>query len=603
MKLKYILSCLAAVLLAAPAAFAQTTLAVWTFETAYTSISGTGGWITNIVPEIGSGTASGWHSGLFGTTTYSAPAGNGSAKSFSSNGWTNSPGDFYQFAVSTVSFQDISVSFNQVGSATGPRDFNLQYSTDGISFTTFTSYSLPSSPTSWSSGSSNALSVFSFDLSAITALNNATVVYFRLVDASNASINGGTVAPGGTDRVDNFAVVAAGGTGPTVIITQPQSKDVYFGDTVSFSVLASGEAPVYYQWFYSASGAAGTYSPLADGSSGYGFGTISGSATAGLALSYLNPAQAGYYEVGVSNALVSDYVYSSPAQLTVGIRTPIVTNIAYLRTLQTTNWFPSDTTNLYTVTGTVTTPINMTANTSREFFIQDASTAGIAVFIGGGSYLPDAGDSVQVTGPIGQFNGLLELNLSASNPAHSVNYINSGNPLPAPKFFDFATLTNISLVETNIEGSLAIVSNVFFQLPQVAGFVGNGSLNMTNVNGKVLQLFVNAQASDVIAQTVPTFAASVSGVFGQFTSASPATNAYQLNILQYAGLVSGTMASIPFVIQTAGTNAILTWSGTLFSLQSSTNVAGPYVDISPSTSPYTNYNSNTNSAMFFRLVH
>ncbi len=50
----------------------------------------------------------------------------------------------------------------------------------------------------------------------------------------------------------------------------------------------------------------------------------------------------------------------------------------------------------------------MTAASSREFFIQDASGEGISVFVGGGTFLPAQGDSVQVTGPIGQFNGLLE---------------------------------------------------------------------------------------------------------------------------------------------------------------------------------------------------
>jgi hypothetical protein len=597
MKLKYILSCLAAIFLTS-AASAQTTLARWTFESSQPASTGTAGHsllITNIASEIGSGTASGFHSG-FGTPAYSSPAGNGSAHSFSANGWTNNPGDFFQFAVSTIAFQGISITFDAMGSSTGPKNFNLLYSTDGVNFTQFTTYTVAVASPAWSSSSTNTASSFSFDLSSVTALNNASVVYFRLVDANNVSIGGATVGTAGTSRIDNFTVVAAGGAGPALILTQPKPTSVFFGDTANLSVLASGQAPVSYQWYYP-----NLNTPLADGPSGFGSGTISGSTNAILTLTSIDPAQAGPYQVIVSNALGT--ATSIVAQVTVNIRTPIVTNIAYLRTLQTTNWTPSDTTNLYTVTGTVTTLFNMTA-TSSEFFIQDASGDGIAVFIGGGSFVPNRGDSVQVTGPMGQFDGLLELNLSVSNPTHSVTDISSGHPVPAPKFFDFASLTNIAFVETNIEGSLVIVSNVFLQQPDVAGFIGNASIDMTNLNGKLLNLFVNANASDVIAQTVPPFASSITGIFSQFTTSTPATGSYELDILQYSDLVAGSPPSnvvpIPLKIQPSGATVMLTWTDNSFALQSSTNVSGPYTTIGNS-SPYTD--STTNTATFYRLMH
>ena len=197
-------------LLASPLAFAST-LAKWTFETSQPSgTPGAGIWITNIVPEIGSGTASGLHAG---NAVYTSQVGNGSAKSLSSTLWA--VGDFYQFAVSTVAFQSISVSFDQISSGTGPGRFVLQYSTDGVTFTQFGSstYTVVSSP-SWSSTTTNTTTTaFSFDLSSVTALNNASIVYFRLVDASTTSAGGGTVGTSGTDRVDNFAVSASGAAG------------------------------------------------------------------------------------------------------------------------------------------------------------------------------------------------------------------------------------------------------------------------------------------------------------------------------------------------------------------------------------------------------
>ncbi len=80
---------------------------------------------------------------------------------------------------STAGFTGISVSWDQTGSATGPRDFKLAYSTDGTNFTDFYSYSLPSPAVSWSSGSTSLTTKFSSDLSSVTALDNQANVYFR----------------------------------------------------------------------------------------------------------------------------------------------------------------------------------------------------------------------------------------------------------------------------------------------------------------------------------------------------------------------------------------------------------------------------------------
>jgi hypothetical protein len=183
-------------------ATAQTTVADWTFETSAPTTAGP------ISPEIGAGSALGFHSG---TSTYSAPAGNGSAHSFSSTNWLTN--DYYQFTVSTLGDTGLSMSFDQTSSNTGPGNFALEYSTDGTHFTTFGSYTVlanASPNTVWSATSArNSAYTFNFDLSSITGLNNQATDYFRLVDTTAVSANGGTVGSGGTDRVDNVSIVAA----------------------------------------------------------------------------------------------------------------------------------------------------------------------------------------------------------------------------------------------------------------------------------------------------------------------------------------------------------------------------------------------------------
>ena len=198
-----------AALIAAPFIATTTTVAAdilarWTFETSVpVGAPGAGNFLTNITAEIGSGVASGFH---LGASIYSNPAGNGSAESFSSTNWA--VGDFYQFALSTVGYTGLTVSFDQISSGSGPSQFLFTYSTDGTTFTPFGSaYSVLSAP-SWSSGTPTPLTSYTNGLASITALDNTSVVYFRLVNNSATAVNGSPVAVGGTDRVDNFMVEA-----------------------------------------------------------------------------------------------------------------------------------------------------------------------------------------------------------------------------------------------------------------------------------------------------------------------------------------------------------------------------------------------------------
>lgn len=176
------------------------TLAHWTFETSLPTSSGP------FAAEVGSGVATGFHASA--SAVYSNPTGDGSAESFSSNFWA--VGDYYQFQVNTLGYTDVMLSWDQVSSSTGPRDFKLSYSVDGSAFSDVQSYSVRSnSSPAWSSLSRAGLDVYSFDLSSLSTLDNQASVYFRLVDISTISASGGTVGTSGTDRVDNFLVTAA----------------------------------------------------------------------------------------------------------------------------------------------------------------------------------------------------------------------------------------------------------------------------------------------------------------------------------------------------------------------------------------------------------
>jgi hypothetical protein len=174
-------------------------IAVWTFETSAPTTSGP------IVPETGLGTASGFHAS---TSTYSSPAGNGSAKSYSSNTWV--VGDYYQFQVSTLTLSNIYFFFDQTGSNTGPNSFKVQYSTNGSTFTDFNSYTIPGATATtayaWAAGTPITTTSFSFNLSSITALNNQAAIYLRIVCNGPNAFNGTAIGTAGTNRVDNVTI-------------------------------------------------------------------------------------------------------------------------------------------------------------------------------------------------------------------------------------------------------------------------------------------------------------------------------------------------------------------------------------------------------------
>ena len=169
-------------------------LATWTFET---SIPATAGPFS---PEVGSGAGLGLHAS--GAAVYSNPVGNGSAESFSSNTWA--VGDYYQFSTATGGNSILNVTWDQVSSSTGPRDFSIAYSTDGTTFTSIAPYVVlvNTGVNTWSAGTPILTTSYAASVSSISA----STIYFRMTNTSTVSAGGATVAAGGTNRIDNVSI-------------------------------------------------------------------------------------------------------------------------------------------------------------------------------------------------------------------------------------------------------------------------------------------------------------------------------------------------------------------------------------------------------------
>jgi hypothetical protein len=203
------------------------TIALWTFESPNVPPTVTAASVTGLLPATGSGTASGVHASS--ASAFSSPVGNGSAHSFAADHWA--VGDYWQFHVSTLGFKDIQLSLDQSATFNGPTNFDLEYSTDGTSFTSFLShYTVFQNSTGigggggvWNSTTAFPTYTRTVDLSSITALDDANDAFFRL----RSNIGGQTT---GSGRIDNFLVSA-------VPVPEPHRMIILEGVVVVFFLL------------------------------------------------------------------------------------------------------------------------------------------------------------------------------------------------------------------------------------------------------------------------------------------------------------------------------------------------------------------------------
>jgi len=117
-------------------------------------------------------------------------------------GFDNKVGTAYWlFATSSEEFKDVRVSFSLRSSATGPRDFRVQYSTDGVIWRDAND---PTIVVPSALGINEPASQFAKTLPV--GANGAEKLFIRLVVDSTASANGGTIAAGGTNSINNIVI-------------------------------------------------------------------------------------------------------------------------------------------------------------------------------------------------------------------------------------------------------------------------------------------------------------------------------------------------------------------------------------------------------------
>jgi hypothetical protein len=358
---------------------------------------------------------------------------------------------------------------------------------------------------------------------------------------------------------------------PPTITQQPGNTNVFAHQNVSLKVVATGPPTLGYQWFLN-------NSPLVDGPN------FAGANSDTLVVSDVTAVNGttGTYRADVSNL----YGTTSTTNFVLSVTNPPAVSIAYLRTLVDGNFIATNTTQLWQVTGTVTTFTNLTSVNTSSYYIQDA-TAGINMFVTfGQTFRPQQGDVVNLVGFLQSFQGNLELEAdTVNNPATSYTVLSNNLALlPAPIVIPYNDITNNLILAETLEGSVVMLTNVFFTNDAiVVSATANTTTMVTNASGRNFSLLFSSQDQDTGGQTLPPFAYTIRGILTQNTN-SPNVNlnrGYQLTVTKFSDIVTDPPPSMTLTSSHSGNITALNWDATpyaySYTVLASSDVAGPYL--------------------------
>ena len=113
------------------------------------------------------------------------------------NGSANSA--WWSIETCSSGFANIEVSWNMRSSATGPRDFKLQFSTDGSTWIDGNNPDV-ALPSAVAIGNTNFIKTLPMEA------NNQSTLYLRFIQTSDIAANGATVGSGGTHQINNIII-------------------------------------------------------------------------------------------------------------------------------------------------------------------------------------------------------------------------------------------------------------------------------------------------------------------------------------------------------------------------------------------------------------
>ncbi|GAA3994067.1 hypothetical protein GCM10022408_00270 [Hymenobacter fastidiosus] len=219
-------------------------------------------------------------------------------------------------------------------------------------------------------------------------------------------------------------------------------------------------------------------------------------------------------------------------------------------------------------------------------YLQDG-TAGIAAYSPALVAGINQGDSIQVTGTLKNFRGLLEL-----DPVTSVTVLAGNRPMPVPVVFAAAGIS--AAFAEQYEGQL-VRFNGLTSINTVAGspVTAFSSTTFRINNNAATVLFVNAGSNGpngLIGKPSPTGVFDAIGIMSQFTNTAPGITGYQLLPRLYTDFLQGNTPNLitsprPANITTTGfTVGFVTQNAGNTKLEYSTSATGPFTAVTSATS-------------------
>lgn len=453
--------------------------------------------------------------------------------------------------------------------------------------------------------------------------------------------------------IDNLTVSFTGAppvTNPPAITTQPVSRTNNAASAATFTVVATGSAPLVYQW-------------IKDGNALSDFGNVAGSAGPTLTITNLASSDAGSYSVVITND--AGAVTSSIVSLT--IVDPAVNQQPASRTN-----IIGDTANFFASAAGVAPLSYQWKHNGTD--IPDATTTALNVI---NAQAADQGSyQIVVSNPSGSITSAVATLTLLSTPStqlarwdfNATNALSTASPAPSS-----GAGTALTVVGTNgsfASGSFSDAAGVpgsansgwntqFYPTQGTSNKMAGVQFNVNTVGYQNILLTweqrhsntaskyerlqystdgINFVDGDLIVMNATNnsfvfFSSDLSGIPGvnnnpnfafrivsEFEStAIGTTNANYVgttgsynagtgggtirfdlvNVFGNAGSVTPT--SIPLNIVLSGSNVTLSWTNASFTLQSATTVDGTYGTIAGATSPYTT--SASGAQKFFRLKY
>ncbi len=451
------------------------------------------------------------------------------------------PSIVYQPPATQSNFVGDAVSLSAVASGQGfgdPIQFVYQWQKDGVNF---------SNP----AGNTNVLS---FSSLVVSDTGN-----YRLIATTPYGLS--------ATSATTFLWVTNPPVPPTIGAFSGNTNVFYHQDaTLHFSVV--GPPPISYQWYYNGAPATG--------------GNVSGADSDTLTITdvFTNNDTLGAYRLVASNPFGN----TTSAVVTVTTAGPVF--ISYLRTLvDPVNFIATNSTPRWEVQGIVTTATNITSGDTSSYFLWDG-TAGINIFVTHGTaFRPNQGDVLSFKGWLSSFNSTLELEADASDPSTSFTILSNNIPgLPPQKAIPFSITNNLAYCETNLEGSIVMLTNVYFGTN--AGRITTTNVTdpntvaiVTNVAGETFTVLFSSQVIDTQGRTLPDFAYTVVGVFNQNlgNAVLPRNSGYEVEVTRFSDIVTTPLTLSQSI--DGGSNT-LTWDAApysyAYSVLSASNVSGPY---------------------------